>query len=110
MPETARGWLTQPSSRFAFFEFPAYVYSSVPLARFTRQRNDCKADFCCGANLTHDTDNYLQLTWPQVALLKVEVGETDQILTVSVESTPMCHTTNGVLTAVAKCQVDNSCQ
>jgi hypothetical protein len=49
-PENARGWLTQPSSRFTFFEFPAYVYSSVPLARSTRQRNDRKADFRCGAN------------------------------------------------------------
>jgi hypothetical protein len=49
-PENARAWLTQPSSRFTFFEFPAYVYSSVPLARSTRQRNDRKADFRCGAN------------------------------------------------------------
>lgn len=28
------------STRFTLFEFPAYVYSSVPLARSTRQRND----------------------------------------------------------------------
>ncbi len=60
--------------------------------------------------LTYDTNNSLQLTWQQVAFSVVEIGETDQILTVSVECTPMYHPTNGVLTAVAKCQVDNICQ
>jgi hypothetical protein len=44
--------------------------------------------------------------WQKVAFQTVEVGETDQILTVAVECTPMYDANNGILTAVAKCGVD----
>jgi hypothetical protein len=60
--------------------------------------------------LTYDTNNSLQLTWQKVAFAVTEIAETDQILTVAVECVPMYHATNGVLTAVAKCQVDGICQ
>ena len=40
----------------------------------------------------------------------VEIGETDQILTVAVECLPMYDSGNGILTAVAKCGVDGICQ
>jgi hypothetical protein len=60
--------------------------------------------------LAFDTNNSLQLTWQQVTYSVVEIAETDQILTVAVECLPMYHVTNGILTAVGKCAVDNICQ
>jgi hypothetical protein len=56
--------------------------------------------------LTYDTNNSLSITWHKVAFALVDVGETDGILTVSVECTPMYHSANGLITAVAKCDVD----
>ena len=50
------------------------------------------------------------LTWQKIAYSVVEIAETDQILTVAVECIPMYHSTNGILTAVAKCAVDAICQ
>jgi hypothetical protein len=60
--------------------------------------------------LAYDTNNSLQLTWQKVTYSVVEIAETDQILTVSVECLPMYDTTNGILTAVAKTTVDGICQ
>jgi hypothetical protein len=45
-----------------------------------------------------------------VAFATAEVGETDQIVTVAVECTPIYDATNGIITAVAKCNVDAICQ
>ncbi len=61
-------------------------------------------------NLSFDADNSLQITWQKVAFSVVEIGETDQILTVSVDCTPLYESTNGVISAVAKCSVDSICQ
>src|SRR5512135_2575545 len=60
--------------------------------------------------LAYDANNSLDLTWQKVAFQTVEIGETDQILTVAVECTPMYDANNGILTAVAKCGVDGICQ
>jgi hypothetical protein len=60
--------------------------------------------------LSYDTNNSLQLTWQKVTYSVVEIAETDQILTVAVDCLPMYDSTNGVLTAVAKCGVDGVCQ
>ena len=60
--------------------------------------------------LAYDTNNSLQLTWQQITYSVVEIAETDQILTVAVECLPMYHVTNGILTAVGKCAVDQICQ
>jgi hypothetical protein len=38
------------------------------------------------------------------------VGETDQIVTVAVDATPLYDSTNGIISAVAKCSVDGICQ
>ncbi|MBI4875421.1 MAG: hypothetical protein HY822_12375 [Acidobacteria bacterium] len=56
--------------------------------------------------LTYDTNNSLSITWQKVAFAMAEVGETDGILTVSVECTPMYHASNGLITAVVRCDVD----
>ena len=40
----------------------------------------------------------------------VEIAETDQVLTVSVECLPMYDSSNGILTAVGKTTVDAICQ
>ena len=61
-------------------------------------------------HLQFDASNSLDLTWQQIAYSVVEIAETDQILTVAVECIPMYHTTNGILTAVGKCAVDQICQ
>ncbi|MCX6629016.1 MAG: hypothetical protein NTW28_15470 [Candidatus Solibacter sp.] len=59
--------------------------------------------------LTYDTNNSLSITWQKVAFATAEVGETDSIVTVAVDCTPMYHATNGIITAVAKCNVDAIC-
>jgi hypothetical protein len=48
--------------------------------------------------------------WQKVAFATAEVGETDQIVTVGVEATPIYDTTTGIITAVEKCNVDAICQ
>ena len=60
--------------------------------------------------LAYDLNNSLQLTWQRVTYSVVEIAETDQILTVAVECLPMYHSSNGILTAVAKTVVDGICQ
>ena len=59
--------------------------------------------------LTFDTNNSLAITWQKVAFATAEVGETDGIVTVAVDATPLYHATNGVISAVAKCNVDAIC-
>ena len=60
--------------------------------------------------LTYDANNSLQITWEKVSFATVEVGETDGIVTVAVECLPMYDSTNGIISAVAKCGVDSICQ
>jgi hypothetical protein len=40
----------------------------------------------------------------------VEVGETDQFATVAVDCVTQYDATNGIITAVARCNVDAICQ
>jgi hypothetical protein len=61
-------------------------------------------------SLTYDANNSLEITWHKVSFATAEVGETDGIVTVSVECLPMYDATNGIVSAVAKCGVDNICQ
>jgi hypothetical protein len=56
--------------------------------------------------LSFDTNNSLQLTWQKMIFNNVEITETDQFATVAVECTPIYDSTNGLLTAVAKCGID----
>jgi len=58
------------------------------------------------ATLTYDANSTLTLTFQQVSFAVAEVGDTDGLVTVAVECSPQYHTTNGILTAVAKCNVD----
>jgi len=60
--------------------------------------------------LTFDANNSLAITWQKVAFATAEVGETDQVVTVAVEATPLYDSTNGIVSAVAKCAVDGICQ
>ena len=57
--------------------------------------------------LSFDANNSLAITWQKVAFATAEVGETDGIVTVSVDATPLYDATNGVISAVAKCNVDS---
>jgi hypothetical protein len=61
-------------------------------------------------HLQYDANNSLDITWQKVAFATADVGETDQIVTVAVDCTPIYDTTNGIITAVAKCNVDAICQ
>jgi hypothetical protein len=58
-------------------------------------------------SLSYDANNSLDLTWQKVSFATAEVGETDGIVTVAVECLPMWDATNGIVSAVAKCGVDN---
>ncbi|MCL4783509.1 MAG: hypothetical protein KJZ70_10785 [Bryobacterales bacterium] len=57
--------------------------------------------------LSYDANNSLEITWQKVSFATAEVGETDGIVTVSVDCLPMWHETNGIVSAVAKCGIDN---
>jgi hypothetical protein len=59
--------------------------------------------------LSYDANNSLAITWQKVAFATAEVGETDGIVTVAVDCTPIYHATNGLITAVAKCGTDGIC-
>jgi hypothetical protein len=59
--------------------------------------------------LSYDANNSLEITWQKVSFATAEVGETDGIVTVAVECTPMYHSSNAVISAVAKCLVDDIC-
>jgi hypothetical protein len=61
-------------------------------------------------SLSYDANNSLDLTWQKVTFATAEVGETDGIVTVAVECLPMYDSTNGIVSAVAKCGVDSICQ
>ncbi len=61
-------------------------------------------------SLTYDANNSLELTWHKVSFASAEVGETDGIVTVSVECLPMWDESNGIVSAVAKCNVDGIAQ
>src|SRR5579885_2468027 len=61
-------------------------------------------------SLTYDPNNSLEITWQKVSFATAEVGETDGIVTVSVDCLPMWDDTNGIVSAVAKCGVDGICQ
>jgi hypothetical protein len=60
--------------------------------------------------LTYDANNSLDITWQKVSFATAELGETDGIVTVSVDCLPMWDTTSGIVSAVAKCGVDSICQ
>jgi len=57
--------------------------------------------------LSYDANSSLDITWQKVSFATAEVGETDGIVTVSVDCLPMWHETNGIVSAVAKCGIDN---
>ena len=59
--------------------------------------------------LSYDANNSLEITWQKVSFATAEVGETDGIVTVAVECTPMYYSSNAVISAVAKCLVDDIC-
>ena len=46
------------------------------------------------------------ITWQKVSFATADVGEMDQFVTVAVECTPIYDATYGIITAVAKCNVD----
>jgi hypothetical protein len=60
--------------------------------------------------LSFDLNNSLEITWHRVSFATADLGETDGIVTVSVECLPMWDETNGVVSAVAKCNVDGIAQ
>ncbi len=57
--------------------------------------------------LSYDANTSLEITWQKVSFATAELGETDGIVTVSVDCLPMWHETNGIVSAVAKCGIDN---
>ena len=61
-------------------------------------------------SLTYDVNNSLILTFNQVKYKIVDLGETNGIVTVAVDCQCEHHSTLGVLSAVAKCDIDNICQ
>lgn len=57
--------------------------------------------------LTFDANNSLQLTFHRAVISTVDFTETEGFATIQAELTPLWDDTNGLLTAVAKCNVDN---
>jgi hypothetical protein len=61
-------------------------------------------------SLTFDSNSNLTLTYHRVAFSVVELEDTNGIVTVKVTCTPLWHTSNHLLTVVAKCTVDKICE
>lgn len=57
-------------------------------------------------SLTYDTNNSLEITVQRVQIASAELGETDGLVTVNAECANLWHPSNGLITAVAKCNVD----
>jgi hypothetical protein len=57
-------------------------------------------------SLSYDANNSLALTFQKVAFAMTTLGDTNGIVTVEVICTPLYHSSNGLLTAVAKCNID----
>jgi len=57
--------------------------------------------------LTYDTNNSLSITYHRAVVRSIEFTEADGFAVVDCEIEPLYHSTNGILTAVAKCNVDN---
>ena len=57
--------------------------------------------------LNYDANNDLAITFQRVVFSVVEIGNTNGLVTVQVTCKPLYHSTNGLLTAVAKCNTDN---
>lgn len=60
--------------------------------------------------LQYDANNKLTVTFHKVSFSAAEVGDTDGLVTVSVECQPQYDATNGVLSAVALSNTDGICQ
>jgi hypothetical protein len=60
--------------------------------------------------LIYDSNNNLTLTYHRVIFSVVELGETDGLVTVAVTCQPLYDLTNGLMTAVAKCNTDGIAQ
>jgi hypothetical protein len=92
--------------REATLQFIARFESgSTELDKVTAQTNGTAV-----ITLTYDTNNSLQLTYHSVQFAVAELGEADGIVTVQVTCTPLYHSSNGLVTAVAKCNVDGICE
>lgn len=61
-------------------------------------------------SLTYDANNALELTYQRMVFALAERGGQNGIVTVQVTCKPMMHSANGLITAVAKCNVDGICE
>jgi hypothetical protein len=82
-----------------------FVSGSTELASLKNQTTGTAA-----LGLQYDTNNKLTLTFQKVSFAAAEVGDTDGLVTVSVECQPQYDETNGVVSAVAQCNTDGICQ
>ncbi len=84
------------------FTFTArFVHGSTELAKLLAQTEGTIV-----MSLSYDANNSLQLTYQRIVFSVAQIGDTDGIVTVQVTVQPLWHTTNGLLTAVAKCNTD----
>jgi hypothetical protein len=60
--------------------------------------------------LSYDSNSSLQLTFQRVTFQVADPGDTDGLVSVQVTCLPMWHSSNGLLTAVAKCIIDGIAQ
>jgi hypothetical protein len=56
--------------------------------------------------LTYDVNNAATLTYQRVQFSAVEIGETDDVVTVAVTCEPLWHNVNKLFTASCKCNID----
>lgn len=87
----------------ATLRFTALLEPSAPEFGRLKQQTEGTAVI----TLTYDANNSLTLTFHRAVISSIDFAETDGFATVACEVTPLWHSTNGLLTAVAKCNVDN---
>lgn len=59
---------------------------------------------------TYDANNALSMTYQKMIFKMAELGESDGMVTVAVTASPQYDVTNGLLTVVAKADMDGICQ
>lgn len=97
-----RGRLEVGERELAFRFTARFDASSTELAQVENQTEGTAV-----LSLTYNANNSLQLTVQRVQIASAELDEADGLVTVNAECAALWHSSNGLITALAKCNVDD---
>lgn len=101
----AKGGRIESGDRTPFLSFVVRVHESS--AEYTKLK--AQTTGTAVITQTYDSNNTYTATFQKVGFRTVDMGESNGIVTVGVECSPQYHSSNGVLSIVAKVSVDGIC-